>query len=196
MNRQKHSVDWVSILLSGNETKMAVLGPNPTPGILVSHPSWLHVCTVWCVWLAGTWPRWDLMAVLRTWPFSWVPGTWMRTSRLRAWVLDALHRYTLTFLLAFFLAYLPKWCRAIEKKTQQNIYIRDAKGYCFHLPVNRSHLPVNYRLTDQQKKSLTTNVNGIIWQWLPHPLYLTCAVIFNVCITFVSYIFIRILFDN
>jgi len=24
---------------------------------------------------------------------------------------------------------------------------RDAKGYCFHLPVNRSHLPVNNRLT-------------------------------------------------
>jgi len=24
----------------------------------------------------------------------------------------------------------------------------DAKGYCFHLPVNRSHLPVNYQLPD------------------------------------------------
>jgi len=33
------------------------------------------------------------------------------------------------------------------------IIIRDAKGYCFHLPVNRTHLPVNYRLTDKQHKS-------------------------------------------
>jgi len=33
--------------------------------------------------------------------------------------------------------------------------IRDAKGYCFHLPVNRSHLPVNYRLTDKQHKLFT-----------------------------------------
>jgi len=28
---------------------------------------------------------------------------------------------------------------------------RDAIGYCFHLHVNRFHLPVNYRLTDNNK---------------------------------------------
>jgi len=39
--------------------------------------------------------------------------------------------------------------------TRMDMFIisRDAKGYCFHLPVNRSHLPVNYRLTDKQHKS-------------------------------------------
>ena len=53
-----------------------------------------------------------------------------------------------------------RWCRCrfISNKllftcSRVHIYIqmiitRDANGYCFHLPVNRFHLPVNYRLTD------------------------------------------------
>jgi len=36
--------------------------------------------------------------------------------------------------------------------------LRDAKRCCFHLPVKRSHLPVNHRLTDQQYIKMVTSI--------------------------------------
>jgi len=42
----------------------------------------------------------------------------------------------------------------------EELKFRDAKGYCFQLPVNRSHLPVTYRLTDKPLNHFMTNVNG------------------------------------